>query len=107
MDPITLATITSAVTVLALEAGKGMASEAGKSAWQKIKKLFGMTGEPKEEDLAREVAERLVNDPALAKEVLSLLENRGTGSSSALVNKIDAEKVVVVDHLEVRGDFNM
>ena len=51
MEPLTLATLTSAVTVLALEVGKGPAAEAGKSAWGKIKSLFRWSAEPAEADL--------------------------------------------------------
>ena len=40
MDPITLATVTAGVAVLATEYTKGIASEAAKSTWNKIKALF-------------------------------------------------------------------
>ena len=46
MEPLTLATLTAAVTVLATEVGKGAAAEAGKSAWGKIKSLFKWSAEP-------------------------------------------------------------
>jgi hypothetical protein len=41
IDPVTLATITSAVTVLGNEYLKGVGSEAGKTIWIAVKLLFG------------------------------------------------------------------
>ena len=41
MDPVILAVITSAVTLLASESLKGAASAAGRDAWGRIKALFG------------------------------------------------------------------
>lgn len=52
MDPITLAVVTSAVTTLASEVGKGIAGEAGKSAWGKIKAWFQWSTEPAEAELS-------------------------------------------------------
>lgn len=50
MEPLTLATLTGAVTVLASEVGKGIASEAGKSAWGRIKSLFNWSADRAEDD---------------------------------------------------------
>lgn len=51
MEPLTLATLTAAVTVLALEVGKGAAAEAGKSASGKIKSLIRWSPDPGVADL--------------------------------------------------------
>jgi hypothetical protein len=101
MDPITLATITSAVTVLATEAGKASASEAGKSAWAGIKRALGWTTqgqEPKPTDLPMAVATRLRDEPDLAKLVLQLLQATPAevSASRALVERIDAKNVMVI-----------
>ena len=46
MGTLTLATVTRAVTPLAAEVGKAIASEAGKSAWGRTKALFKWPKEP-------------------------------------------------------------
>ena len=109
MDPITLATVTSAVSVLGMECAKGMAGVAGKDLWDKIKSRLGFQGEPKTSELAQSVASRLASDEKLAAEIVALLkEHAGTGSSAgALVGSIDAEKVVVATRIDPHGDFNM
>lgn len=107
MDPITLATATSAITTLAVEVAKGTASEVGKDVWSQIKKLFGWRGQPPDSELAPTVARRLVDDAALARQVVTLLQQHPTGPSSALVGSIDAEKVVVAGEINVSGDFKM
>lgn len=104
MEPITLAAVTSAVTVLASEVGKGMASEAGKSAWNKIKSLFKWSAEPNEADLSIAVAQALQTNEALSRQIVEILQARQAGTASALVGRIDAEKVVVADKI---GILNM
>lgn len=67
MDPVTLATLTSAVTFLATEAGKAGASEAGKTAWASIQKLLNLSNAGS--DLAKDVAKALAAKPELAQKV--------------------------------------
>ena len=101
MDPITLATLTSGVVVLAKEAAT--AAEAGKAAWEKIKGLFGWKAAP--DDLAGEAARKLSADPNLAAEVLKILKRDGSGGARALVGNITADKVIVIG--ENHGDIQM
>lgn len=111
MDPVTLATITSGVTVLATECGKGLAGQAGKDTWARIKSLLGWKDDPAPEKLAPAVAERLADDDATAQRVVMLLQENANsvGSGAAIVGTINAEKVMVVKDQTVTGDvtFNM
>ncbi len=108
MDPVTLATITAAATTLATECIKGAASEAGKTAWNAIKSLFGWNNNPELSDLAKNIATEIEKKPTLARQIVELLQNdASSGNASALVDKIDAEKVVVAEKIEVEGNFNM
>lgn len=101
MDPITLATVTSAVTVLATEFAKGTVSEAAKDTWSKIKSLLGFKKDPQPDELALAIAQRLKDDGELVKQIVLLLQSQQTGTSSALVGSIDAEKVVVAKKIDV------
>lgn len=107
MDPVTLATITSAVTILATEVAKGAASEAGKQAWTAAKKLLGFSSDPSEAQLAPEIARRLAGNADAAKQIVTLLQEEPTGCPSSLVGSINAEKVVVADQINIAGDLNM
>jgi len=107
MDTITLATLTSAATLLATDAARGLASEAGKSAWEGIKRLLGWEREPEAENLARGIAEALDGDATLAHEVLSHLKLQGIGPSGALVGRITAKNVIAGNHVEIHGGLNL
>ena len=100
MEPLTLATLTAAVTVLALEVGKGAAAEAGKSAWGKIKSLFRWSADPAEKDLSADIAKVLAANEALARQVVEILQAQSTGTASTLVGTINADKVVVADKID-------
>ena len=100
MDPVTLATLTGAVTVLASEVGKGIASAAGKNAWGKIKSLFRWSAEPAEADLSAGIAKALQANEALARQVVEILQAQSTGTASKLVGTINAEKVVVAKKID-------
>ena len=109
MDPIALATITSALTLIASEVAKGAASEAGKGLWAQIKSMLGLSHEPKPENLAPEIAGRLAADSELAKKIVQLLQANPESArqASTLVQRIDAEKVIVAHQINISGDFNM
>ena len=109
MDPILLATITSAITLIGSEVAKGAASKAGETLWAKIKSMLGFGHDPSPTDLAPEIARKLAADPELAKKIVELLQAHPESSqqASALVQSIDAEKVIVAGEFKVSGNFNM
>ena len=97
MDPITLATITAGATVLATEAGKGLAGEAGKATWKAIQKKLGWSEEPEVGALAPQIAQELQARPEMAKEVVELLQQPQVGSAQQLVGTVNAKKVLVAN----------
>jgi hypothetical protein len=107
MDPITLATVTSAVTLLASECGKGLASEGGKDLWKKIKSKLGWDSDPSPEDIAPKIAGRLERDDALLTQIVGLLKAQPAGTASQIVGSIQAERVVAAQQVNVAGDFHM
>lgn len=109
MDPVILATITSALTLIATEAAKGAANEAGIALWARIKSMMGWVQEPRLPDVAPEIARKLLTDSELATKILELLQSHPEGSrqASTLVQSIDAEKVIRAEKFEVKGDFHM
>jgi hypothetical protein len=109
VDPISLATVTAALTVLATDAIKGVASSAGKDIWGKVKTLFGWKAEPNLNDLAVAIASRLEKDETLLTQIVTLLKSVGPTESTAaaIVGRVDATKAVIVQRLDVAGDFNM
>jgi len=107
MDPVTIATITSGVTALAVEFAKSTLSEAGKDAWNKVKSVLGLAKEPKLEELPATVVARLGERPQLAHDLLVILKAEGSGTARSLVGKVNAQNVVVAGTMSVSGDFQM
>ena len=99
MDPVTLATLTAGVVVLATEAGKGLAGEAGKGTWKAIQRKLGWSELPASSALAPRVAEALQAQPQLAPEILTLLQQPSIGSAQQLVGTVNAEKVIVANEV--------
>jgi len=97
MDPITLATVTAALTTLAAECATGAASEIGKDAWEKIKSLFGWKAEPVPAQLPADIEQRLKKDDDLLRRVVELLQKQPTGTASAMVGSIVAKNVAVIN----------
>ncbi len=95
MDSIVLSTMTAAVTVLGTEVAKETASEAARTAWQAVLRLFGWAKAPDPPELACSIAQKLQADPELSRRVLEILGTGDVGSAGSLVGHIDAEKVVV------------
>ena len=85
IDPIILATITSAVSLFGHEYLKGAASEAGKATWSAIKSLLGWTSDPAPAEIPQKAAEAIVASPDIAEKLLELLKNNQTGSAGAIV----------------------
>lgn len=105
MEPALVATITTALTVLAAEVSKGAASEAGKDAWKNIKSLFKSNHlEPLDENLSL-LSEKLECNPQVIPELLVLLKASQSDNVGNLVGSIDAEKVIVASNIS--GDIHM
>lgn len=108
MDPVTLATVTAALTVLGGEVGSGLAKEAGKDLWGQAKTLFGWAKEPDASDLAPTIAQQLADDPDLMKSLVELLQQtQPVERVSALVQNVNADKLVIIKDQTVQGDFNI
>ena|ERR1035438_94560 len=108
IDPVALASITSAVAVLGNEYLKGVASEAGKSTWAGIKSLLGWTSDPAPAEIPERVANALTATPDIAQKLLELLKSNQTGTATAMVGKIEASggKIVVANTI-VTDHFQM
>lgn len=99
MDIATIASISSAVTHLALKVTEGIASEVGKDSWRRIKALLGLTEEPKIEEVPVLTARALEANPAMATKLTELLQQSGNMTVIQLVGSIQAEKVVVAQQI--------
>ena len=88
MEPITLAAVTTAVVTLALDAAKGVATDAARDTWGKVKVWLGWTKEPATEDLATAVAAALAANTTAAEQIVAELKSANTGTASRLVSKV-------------------
>lgn len=106
MDPVSLATVTAALTVLATECTKGVAGNAGNEVWQCAKSLMGWTSDPSPADLAISIASKLNSDDRLAVQIVDLLKSTTDHEDSAatLVNNVKSDGNTVV---AVRDDFRV
>jgi hypothetical protein len=108
VDPVVLATITSAVSVLGNDYLKGVASEAGKTSWTHIRALLGWKSDPAPAEIPEKVANALTESPDMVEKVLALLKNNHAGTATAMVGKIEASggKIVVADTI-ITDHFQM
>lgn len=95
MDPVTLATVTTALSFVGHEVAKGTASEASKTLWKKITGLFGWKDEPAEAAIPQTVAQGIVDQPHLLDSLLKLLEHQADGGASAIVQNLRAKNAFV------------
>jgi hypothetical protein len=105
MDPVTLATVTAALTLLGTECAKGLASQAGKDLWSRAKGLLGWAKEPDTQELPKAIATKLSSDQALMGQLITLLREAKASDSStqmvgSLVGTLAAEKAVVAQKVE-------
>jgi hypothetical protein len=109
MDAIALATVTAGATALASECGKGLAGEAGKDLWARIKRVLKLDDDPAAERLAPAIAERLLADEQAARQVVALLKESGAASGGAgmIVGNVDAERLVMIHTQHIAGDFTL
>ncbi|HEV7747501.1 MAG TPA: hypothetical protein VGO56_21060 [Pyrinomonadaceae bacterium] len=101
MDPTVLAAITGALAVLSTEVAKGIAGEAGKSAWEKIKVLLGSRPQEGLDSGQNDVAAQLEGNPEITLQVLDLLKSSQSKNVGQLVGSITAEKVVVANDIGI------
>jgi len=108
VDPLVLASITSAVAVLGNEYLKGVASDAGKSTWSEIKSLMGWKNDPNLAEIPTKINEAMSSSSDIAERLVKLLKENQVGSASALVGRIEATggKVVVANTI-VTDHFQM
>jgi len=99
MDPIILAMLTSAVTVLGTKVAEGAASEAGKTLWGGVKDLFGWKNEPPSAEIPQRAAKHLQDHPEHASQVVQLLQ-QDKEAVGMLVGQINAEKVIVAHKID-------
>lgn len=99
MEPITISAITAALTALATEVAKGGAGEAGKAAWNRMRGLLGGKTHDAIEQAQAAVTERLDSNPAIIRELLTLLKSSQSVNAKQLVGSIDADKVVVAENV--------
>jgi hypothetical protein len=103
LDPIVLSSITAAVSVLGNEFAKGVASEAGKTTWGGVKKLFGWTSDPAPHEIPAQIATKTEASPEIVEKLLDLLKHNQTGTAAQLVNHLEVQsggKVVVADKVD-------
>jgi hypothetical protein len=99
MDPITLSMLTAAVTVLGTKVAEGAATEAGKSIWFELMRVFGWKEQPNASELAKKIAEYLNSNPQDTPRVLELLKKEG-GTASRLTGPITAKNVAISEHVD-------
>lgn len=104
IDPVVLASITSAVSVLGSDYLKGFATEAGKASWTGVKALLGWTSDPEPAEIPAAVCNAVVASPEIAQKLLHLLKSDQSGIPSAMVGKIKASggKIVVANTITTK-----
>ena len=108
IDPAVLSSVAAAAGVLGNDYLKGVASEAGKATWVRIKTLFGWTSDLREEDIREKLTAELTASPQKAGPLLDLLKGNDTGIGTAMVQKIEmvGGKLVIANSI-VTDQFNM
>jgi hypothetical protein len=91
LDPVALSSITAAVSVLGNELAKGVASEAGKTTWAGIKRLFGWTSDPLPHEIPAEIAKAAEASPDVVEKLLKLLKQDQTGTPSELIRHLEVQ----------------
>jgi CHASE3 domain sensor protein len=102
LDPVSLAALTSAITLVGQDYAKGIASEAGKATWERIKSLFGWHAEPPLAAIPERVAAGITASPEIAEELLKLLKQAPSQAAASLVQNvtITGGKVVMAQNIE-------
>jgi hypothetical protein len=95
MDPVTLETVTTALSFVGHEVAKGSASEAGKALWKKVRDLLGWKSDPPEAAIPQAVAQGIVDQPDLLEKLLSLVEKQADSGALAIVQNLRAKNAFV------------
>ena len=103
MDPITLATVTSAVVNLALEAAKDLAPTAFKDTWEQVKQWLGFSTEPAHEELAPKVAACLKDSESLTIKILEAVRKLPANSSTRLLGSVQVTNGQVQVNVTIHG----
>lgn len=90
VDPVVLASITSAITLLREDYVKGLASEAGKATWTGIKSLLQWHSDPAPEEIPVKVAADLASVPENVEKLLELLKRSPNGQSRRLFRTLQS-----------------
>lgn len=99
IDPVSLAAVTSAITLLGNEFSKGVAGEAGKTAWAGLKNLFGWDqAEPPVAEIPVEAAKILQASPEKFSQALEILQVKGEGAGDWSQIVIHAKNVGTVNN---------
>lgn len=101
IDPVALSTLAAGISLIGEECLKGLAGEAGKSAWAGIKDLLGWKLDPVPAEISDKASDALRASPEIADRLLELLKASKVQSATQLVGEINASghaKVLVVQN---------
>jgi hypothetical protein len=102
VDPAIISAIATGASMLGTECLKGAASEAGKSAWLRIKSLIGWTSDPQPAEIPAKVEQALSVSPRLADQLLPILKASEMPSVTAVVGQLNiyGGKVNIAGHID-------
>lgn len=107
MGPIELATVTTAVVNLSLEAAKDVAPVIFKDTWKQVKGWLGFTKEPSPAELAPEVArllhERSKDDAALATKIIDAIGRLPESAPTRICGGVHVQNGQVQLNVTIRG----
>jgi hypothetical protein len=89
IDPNALSSIAAAVSALGNEYLKGIASDAGKATWTRIRSLLGWTSDPAATEISEKVTDAVAASPEIASKLLELLRTNEIGQAGVLVRKVE------------------
>jgi hypothetical protein len=88
MDPITIATVTAAATVIGVSVLRGTAPDADKAAWDELQEVFGWDKQPTTDDLSATIAYQLINEEDVAGQVVYIIKTNADKNTARLLGGI-------------------